>query len=313
MTFKVLLNKGIDTVVKGAETLKKSAIDKRSAMQEFDLLKTKSNHIGPMFDYVVNNSDPQQGKETMILNACLSINVDNSRIINKLIPIDETIIDVKTGKEDSTEIEYIFVMTDKRLWILNKKEYTTLLFDNIKNFEIINKGLMSQGVKFNDMAFILDGSLDDVTTFINNVIDSNIRFNIITKTVSYLCGVTPVEQFLNAQIHGITISKDNKIVLHNGIENKLIEKDDINTVQLLINDSVSLSRGRTDNNNVISSPMEARKMSIKFLLRMGDFTIDILEQNMMNSTYQREDATYIANYDFAKKIIDRVTTMIREY
>ncbi len=311
MAFKDLLNKGMDLISKGAETAKKAAEDKKNAIHEFDLLKTKSDHIGPMNTYVVNNNDPQVGRETMILNACLTINVDNSRIINKLIPIDETIVDVKTGKEAKTEIQYAFAMTDKRLWVLNQKEYITYEFDNIKNFEMVNKGLMSQGVKFNDMAFVLDGTEKDVETFINNVFNPDIRLEAITRKIKYLCGITPAEQLLNANIHGITISKDNKIVLHNGVDNKLVEITDIDVVQLLINDSVVISRGRTDSGNIMSSPMEARKMSIKFVLKMGDFTVDILEQNMMNTTYRREEATYINNYEFAKKIIDKITEYLK--
>ncbi len=313
MAFKDLLNKGMDLISKGAETAKKAAEDKKKAIHEFDLLKTKSDHIGPMNAYVINNNDPQLGRETMILNACLTINVENSRIINKLIPIDETIVDVKTGKEAKTEIQYAFAMTDKRLWVLNQKEYITYEFDNIKNFEMVNKGLMSQGVKFNDMAFVLDGTEKDVEAFINNVFNPNIRLEVITRKIKYLCGITPAEQLLNANIHGITISKDNKIVLHNGVDNKLVEFAEIDVVQLLINDSVVISRGRTDSGNIMSSPMEARKMSVKFILKMGDFTVDILEQNMMNTTYRREETTYINNYEFAKKIVDKITEYLKIY
>lgn len=311
MAFKDLLNKGMDMISKGAQAAKTAAVDKKNAIHAFDLLKTKSDHIGPMNVYAAQNTDPQVGKEQMILNVCLTINVENAKVVNSLIPVDETIIDVKTGREAKTEIEYAFVITDKRLWILNKNEYITYDFGAPKNFEIVNKGLMSQGVMFDDKAFILDGSEADIQKFIDTMTKNDFRMQVVTRKAQYLCGVTPVSQILNMNMRGVTFAENNMVVLHNNTDNKLVSINDIQMVQILINDTVVLSRGRIDSGSIISSPMEARKISVKFLLNMGDYTIDVLPQNMMNSTYKREDITYINNYDFSKKIVEAIVNAMK--
>lgn len=311
MALKDIFNKGMSFISKGAEQAKNKAKEKKQAAQEFDLLKTKSDHIGPMSTYVVNNPDHQIGKEQSILNVCFTINVENAKIVNKLIPIDETILDVKTGREGKTEIRYAFAITDKHLWVLNQNEYKIYEFGTIANCEIINSGIMTQSVKFDDNAFYIDGTEKDVSKFIEILMNEEVRLQTIKNKTAYLCGVIPKSQLLNMANRGVTFTNDNQIVLHNGYENKLLSLTDIETIQVLVNDSVALSRGLTDSGNFVSSPLEARKISVKFVLKMGEFTMPILEQNMMNTTYKREDATYINNYEFAKKIIDTTIEHMR--
>lgn len=311
MAFKDIINKGKDMISKGVGSIKKAAVDKRQAVQDFDLLKTRSDHIGPMSIYKENNLDPQAGKEQIILTDCLSINVENAKVVNRLIPIDETILDVKTGKEAKTEIEYALVITDRQLWVLNKNEYITYSFDNVINFEIVNKGMMTQGVEFNNNAWYIDGTENDVSRFKNVLTNSEARAEVIARKTAYLCGIKPLSQVLNMANRGVTFGENGRVVLHSGTENKLLNIQDIQSAQLLVNDTVALSRGREDSGNFVSSPMEARKMTVKIILAMGEFTIPILEQNMMNTTYRREDSTYITNYDFAKKLIDTLVNAMR--
>lgn len=304
MAFKDILNKGMSMISKGAESAKQAVQEKKQASQEFDLLKTRSDHIGPMETYVVNNQDPQAGREQSILGSCFTINVENSKIINKLLPLEETVLDVKTGKEAKTEIQYAFALTDKHLWVLNQNEYKIYPFESIANCEIVNKGLMTQGVKFDNNAFYIDGSEGDVKKFIDTLMNKEYREDLIKRKTAYLCGMIPKAQLLNMANRGITFCDNKKVILHSGTENKVLDITDIQTVQLLVNDTVALSRGVTDSGNFVSSPMEARKMSLKFVLKMGEFTINILEQNMMNTTYKREDTTYTTNYDFGKKVVE---------
>ena len=311
MAFKNLLNKGLEMINSGAKAVGDAAKEKKAAMQEFDLLKTRSDHVGPMSAYFVNNDDPQVGKEQMILNTCLTINVDNAKVINKLLPIDETVLDVKTCKEAKTEIEYALAATDKRLWIVNKNEYTTIEYDAIKGCEIINKGLMSQGTKFDDKAFTIDGNEADVKRFFDLLKNPEYRRDVTSRKVAYLMGIVPQKQILNMNLKGITLGENGAIVLHNNPENKLINLKDIVTVELRVNDSAALVKGRTDSSNFMSSPLEARKMSVKFILSMGEYTIETMPQNMMNTSYKREDNTYIVNYDFAKKIVDTVAELLK--
>lgn len=311
MAFKDLLNKGMDLINSGAKVVGDAAKEKKAAMQEFDLLKTRSDHIGPMSVYFVNNDDPQPGKEQMILNACLTINVDNAKVVNKLIPIDETILDVKTGKEAKTEIEYVLVATDKRLWIANKNEYVTMEYGAIRDCEIVNKGLMSQGCKFDNNAFTIDGNEADVKKFFDLLKNPDYRRDVTSRKVAYLCGIVPQKQVINMNLKGITLGANGAVVLHNNPENKVINIKDIVTVELRVNDSAALVKGRTDSSNFMSSPMEARKMSVKLILSMGEYTIETMPQNMMNTSYKREDNIYAVNYEFAKKVVDTLAELLK--
>lgn len=312
MALKDLFNKGVEFIHSGVKAVGDATKEKKASIQEFDLLKTNSDHIGPMNLYEPKNDDPQVGREQMILNVCLTINVDNSKVINKLIPTEETIVDVKTTKEEKTQIQYIFAITDKRLWIANKNEYMTYEFGTVKNCEIISKGIMSQAVKFDDKAFTFDGNEADIKRFADTLMNPEFRNEVTKYKVAYLMGHTPKRQFLNMNLKGITIAEDGNIVLHNNPENKVVNIKDITTVQLLVNGSPALIKGKTDSSNFMSSPMEARKMGVKIIFGMAEYTIETMPQNMMNTSYKREDSTYINNYEFAKSIVDVLAELIRQ-
>lgn len=311
MAFKDFLNKGLDMIQSGAKAVGDVAKEKRAAMQEFDLLKTRSDRIGPLNPYVIRNEDPQDGKEQTILGSCITLNVETAKVINKALPIDETVIDVRTCKEAQTEIFYALVATDKRLWILNKNEYMIMEYDAIKGCEIINKGIMTQSVKFDDKAFVIDGNETDVKRFFDVLKNPEYRHNVISHKIAYLVGVIPVKQVLNMHMKGVTIGTNGAIVLHNGTDNKVVTIDDIMTIQVLVNDTVAIARGRGESSSFMSSPMEARKMAVKVILSMGEYIIETMPQNALNTSYKREDGTYIANYEFAKKIVETLAALLK--
>ncbi len=312
MAFKDLLNKGMDLIQSGAKAVGDAAKEKKNAMQEYDLLKTRSEHIGPLSPYVVRNEDPQDGKEQLILNCCVTLSVENAKLINKALPIDETVIDVRTAKEAQTEIEFVLVATDKRLWIINKNDYMTKEYETIGDCEIVNKGMMAQGTKFDGKAFSIDGNEADVKRFFDEIKNPEYRKNVTVHKVAYLAGVVPVKQVLNMNLRGITLGANGEAVLHGGADNRVVTIPEIVSVQLMVNDTAALVKGRTDSSNFMSSPMEARKMAVKVVLGMGEYTIETMPQNMMNTSYRREDATYIANYDFAKLVVETLGELIKE-
>lgn len=314
MALKDLFNKGMDMLKNGVNEAKQAAADKKSAMQEFDLLKTKSNHIGPMEIINPKNEDPQPGREQLILMMNANISVDQAKLVNRLIPVEETLLNVKMTRESKTEIEYIFAITNKKIWILNQNEYVTYEFSSIEKFEIINKGMMSQGVNFNNNAFVITGKEEDIQTLIDIIMNPTVRENVITTKTKYLCGVTPRRQILNLNMKGITVGDNKMIVLHNTPDNKVVSLNEIAYVQLLMNDSVVLVKGKpgVDQGSMVSSPLEARKMAVKVILSMGEYIIETMPSSMMNKSYKREDSTYINNYEYSKKLVDAIAELIEE-
>ena len=125
MSFNSIFNKGVDFLNKSANNIKDKAIEKKSQMDEFNLLITRSDHLSDLFHYEIKNSSPSIGREQKILSLGITVNVPKAKLINGLIPVEETICNIKTAKESKTEIEYWFIITNKKLWILNEKEYTT--------------------------------------------------------------------------------------------------------------------------------------------------------------------------------------------
>jgi len=209
-------------------------------------------------------------------------------------------------------MEYIFAITDKKLWILDQKEYMTYEFSQIKNCEIVNRGIMTQGVKFDDKAFYIDGSETDVKRFISIINDPSERTNATNKAQNYLCGIIPKKQILNVNLKGITVGTNNEVVIHNNQENKLVNLKDISYIQILINDLVEITKGK-ETTSISANPIEARKISVKFVFQTGEYIIDILHSSLMNTSYKNEDSTYIQNFEFAKKITDFIAELLYEF
>ena len=287
MGFNDLFNKGLNILGKGASSLKDAAISKKDALQEFSILKTRSNHLSDLKPFEVHNSNPSIGKEQLILSSCLTINVAKAKIINSLIPLEETVVNIKTARESITEMHYIFIITDQKLWIANEKEYKIYNFDAVTKCEIVNKGIMSQSVNFNDNAFVLDGTENDINKFCKTLTEVDYRNQEIITATNYLCGIKPVKQLLNLYLTGITLGENGKVVLHNGKQiNRLVDLKDIHYVQLLMDNTVVLTKGK-ETQSMVSAQLDCRKMSIKVVLTNDNFLIDVMPQSMMNTLIKK--------------------------
>lgn len=314
MKLNDILNKGIDLLNKGANTVKEAAQEKYAAHQEFNLLITRSNHLSDMKPYEVKNQNPSIGREQLILGKCLTINVENSKVINRLIPIEETIVNVKTSKESKTELVYFFIVTDNCLWVSSEKEYKIYNFTTIANCEIVDKSIMTQYVKFDNNAFAFDGSEGDIQNFCRLLTDAEYRTQETGLATNYLCGIKPKEQYLNIHLSGMSLGENGEIVFHNGAKgNKLTKKENISYVQLLMDNTVVMTKGKPDMQSMVSAMYDCRKMSIKVVLTDGEYVFDILPQNMMGTLIKKEDSVYINNYEFAKTIINRIEELLRKW
>lgn len=310
MSFNSIFNKGVDFLNKSANNIKDKAIEKKSQIDEFNLLITRSEHLSDLFHYEARNSSPSIGREQKILSLGITVNVPKAKLINGLIPVEETICNIKTAKESKTEIEYWFIITNKKLWILNEKEYTIREFEDIKTCEIVNNSVMSQYVNFNGNAFQFDGTQSDISKFCEILTDTSIRDSIINTNTEYLCGVTPKTQFLNKYLTGMTIGVDESIVFHNGINNKKVTKDEIDHLELLMDNTLVMTKCKRDFQNIVSSLSECRKMTLKVVLHSEIFLIDILPQNIMGTLVKREDSLYQENYNFAVEIMNKLSELL---
>lgn len=307
-----LLNKGAESVSNVAESVTKTIEDKKNAVDKFNYLTSISNHLEGTAPYIEKNSHPSASREQSILELGLTINVENSKLINKLIPVDETILNIKSTMEAKTKIEYMFVITDKRLWILNRNEYKKYNFEEITKCELVNKSVLTQNINFNNMAFIFDGSEQSINTFIELLTNIEFRTDRVKESTKYLCGITPKLQLTTENYTGITIGINNEVVIH---ENKdisyLLNINDLEYMQLLLDNSVIMTKG-ISNQTQTSSIVPARKMSIKFILKDKSYTIDIMKENLMGTIVKVEDSSFQNAYELSKNIMTTIENFMNQ-
>lgn len=298
------LNKGIDYVQSKVGDMEKTIDNKLETKKAFDDLVTLSIPLQNYEPIIIKNHDIQEGKTQNIIDLCLSLSVEKAKLINSFLTIDETPIYVALVKEVKTGRNWALVLSDKKIYLLDEKEYITFQYGEVKA-EMIYKSVLSQGVKFCDRAFYIEGNAENSKKLIDLLEDTDKRKSLVIEKNSYLCGVKPELQLLNKLKRGITI-EGKKIVLHTGKENILTDITDINKMQLLVDDAVVLSKSKNEEGNMVSNPMEARKMSIKIYSLDKEYIIEIMPTSSMGKSYKREDSMYIDNYEFARKIIDTV-------
>ena len=307
MDIKSIFNKSVDAINKGAESIGQAIEDKKNSIDKYNYILSISNHLDGMIPYAIHNNNPSIGREEKILGLCLTITLEKANTINSLIPVDETIINIKEAVEDKTQIDYIFVITDKRLWILNKNEYKKYNFNEINKCEIVNKSLLSQGVNFNNNAFSFEGNEQFVSEFVKLLNDSFYREEIIKKETKRLCGIIPKLEITNKYGYGISIGINNEIVIHVNKENSsLININELEYMQLLLDNKVIMIRGKKDVTSQGSNLMPSKKMSIKFKLINNTYVVDIMPENTIASTVKVEDNQFQEAYQLAKDIFDTV-------
>lgn len=298
------LNKGIDYVQSKVGNIEKSIDNKLETKKAFDDLVALSIQIEDCSPIIVNNHDIQEGKIQSIMKLCLSLNVEKARVIDSFLAIDETPIYVALAKEVKASRDWMIVLADKGIYLLDEKEYKKFQYGEVKA-EIVYKSILSQGVKFADRAFYIEGNLENSTKLIELLEDEEKRSALIAEKTTYLCGIKPKLQLLNKLKRGITI-EDDKIVLHTGKENILMNLNDICKMQLLVDDAVVLSKSKNEEGNMVSNSMEARKMAVKVSDREREYVIEVMPVSSMGKSYKREDSIYIENYEFARKIIETI-------
>lgn len=285
---------------------------KKEASNQFNVLISMSTHLDGMIPYEAKNQSPSLGREQKILSLCLPLSVEKSKLVNSLIPIEETVIAVRTVVESKTLYDYIFVITNQRFWVINKQEYKTYQFEEIHKFYVVDNSILSQKVNFNDSAFVIEGSDKEVSRFISTATNASERNLEIASKTRYLCGIVPKFQLLNLNMAGLSIDENNRIVLHNGEEyNLLIDINDIQYMQLLLDNTVVLTRGKMTQSQT-SMEVPCKNMSVKIVLKDSEFIIKVMKDNLMGTTIKQEDSKYISNIEFAKKIISTLENLMNE-
>ena len=296
-----LYNKSKELISKGYNEVKGKIVDYKNASDSFNALKETCQTIECSGTTGVNNQYPTGYRQQIIKNYANNLNNDKIDIINSFIPIEETILNVLLSKESKTNIEYWLVETNSFVYILNEKNYKKINYEETLSFEIILNGLMSQLTNFNNYAMEIEAQTENVEEFKNILLDKNYREKKYLEKSAYLCNKVPLKQLINNIGVGVTITTDNKIILH-GKESNVIEFDDIDRIDVLSDNCVILTRGKMVK-SMVSSKLNCYRMDLKVTTKNNSYILEILPPNTFGTLYKKEDSDYINSFEFCKAII----------
>ena len=114
-------------------------------------------------------------------NMCPYTNLDITRIIDTITPMNEIVLKIAhaTGKKD--EKEYFIVLTNLRFIIMNKQKYKSLNYQEITNFNLITKAFMSMIVSINNVILAIDVNEKELTSIYNVISNINYRNSLIAE------------------------------------------------------------------------------------------------------------------------------------
>lgn len=285
---------------------------KKSANELYKQKLSNSSLFQLNYDIVQNNDYLVEGHWYDYCNMCPNLNIDKAKIIDSVIPINETVINIIFCTQKINNENFFIVFTNYRWFIFSNIKYMLYKYEDIKIFELINKSLMTQIVNLNGVILGLDISQKDLNIIYSLIYNLEYRNYLIKEKISYLCGINPIYQKLSRINSGISIDKDNNIVFHDKKEKNYICKyQDILNYELLEDNVAVLSRRTKETNHSMRfGKKECNRMCLRITLKNNQiFNIDILEPTMFGTSYLHTDKNYIDNYNFVKEIFDKLDSI----
>ena len=245
-------------------------------------------------------------------NMCPYINVDFGKIIDGIIPLNETVLMVVYITQKINNQSYVMVFTDLRIIIMDKEKYCNIHYNEITKFEIIGKSLMSQTIDFNDIVISIDINQEELAIIYNLITNIEYRSNYILEKKKYLCGIIPTYQKLNKIGSGISIDNNKVVVFHDRKTNNYIYRyDDILNYEVMEDNTPVIRRKTNDPGHGMGfSKKECMHMTLRVtLINNQVFEINILEPTTFNSTYSHTDSRYMQEFNFIQEIVDKLDSM----
>lgn len=246
-----------------------------------------------------------------ITTICPDINIEKATIISKIIPIEETYLDILYTKEIKTNIDYWLIPTNKYIWIINEKEYGIIPYQNINICNVLKSNLMSKSININNIIIEINGNDNKINNLIQLLTNNDERNKQIEEKTKYLCNIIPIYQSINNNNSGISIDNNNNIVFHSQNENYKISKDELINYEVLIDNISTLSKNQERNTKINSFQNGCYSISLRITTKNNTFQIPILEQNSLGKKYNIHDSIYQNNYNFAKNIVTKLNELYK--
>ncbi len=252
-------------------------------------------------------------KISYITNTCPDINETTAKVITKLIPIDETYLNILYSKELKTEQEYYIIPTNKYLWIVSKTKYGAFYYSNL-TCTIIKNNLMSKIILLNNILLEVNGTEKKIENFIKIITNTTERNNIIQEKTNYLCGIIPTYQLINSIASGISIDNNNNIVFHTKEKNYKYQIENIENYEILLDNQIYSSKKIISSKVINSFQNSCYQISIRITLKENQMIIiPILPPNTFGTKYNSHNSTFIKNLEFAKTITNKLDELTNKH
>lgn len=279
---------------------------KKEELEEFDHFKQNAKSLDGLQAYKNFNTMKSMGREKIILSKCMNITSISAKLINELIPFNESIVNIKSSKEAKTMIDYLWVITNKYIYLINKNNYKMFYLNTFSDCKIISKVVMSFGVNIGGMAFQIEGNQAEVELFLNILNDEQVRNAEIKQSTEYLCGIEPVLMYYNEFLRGVSFSKSGDIVLHRENKNVLKHINNLQKIQLFFDSNVVSVKAPGHNPIFGNFQNDTHKMFLRFIFLDEEIDIDILPESLTYRLYKKEETIYIDSFEFGKSIMNKI-------
>jgi len=285
---------------------------KKEENRLYNELLSKSLKFEGLQDIVIHNTIVNEGRIEEILGICPNLNESQAKIIDSLIPINETYLKILYITQRIDNSNYIIVFTDKYVWIINKNKYLVMRYEDILVFDIISKSLMTQVVNFNNVIIGIDTTQNNLNEVYQLVKNLEYRNNYISEKIKYLCGIIPVYQRLNNINSGISIDNNKNVIFHDKkINNYGYRYQDIKNYEILEDQIVVLKKRTMESSHSLTSVKQTCTSITMRVTLVNDqvFSITLLEPTAFNGQYNHNDSIYINSFKFAKEIVDMLDSL----
>ncbi len=274
-----------------------------------DQLLQKTSTFQKLFPIEVKNIEIPENKVFYITTNCPDINTEKAQQIAKLIPVQETYLEVFYTKELLTNQEYYLIPTNQYLWVISPTTYGAFSYNNL-SLQIIKNNLMSKIILLSNILLEVNGTPSKIDTLQNIINHPQIRNKIIQEKTAYLEGITPTYQKINKLGTGLSLENNQTIVFHNKETSLKCSPKELTNYEILLDSQVYLSKNSATSKTISNFQTSCYQISIR-VTTTQTFLIPILEPNTFGTKYNAHDSLFQTNLNFAKEIIHILNTLTK--
>lgn len=281
--------------------IKNKIIETSKNNAEYQKCLNQAEVINGLLPFSEANSNNRINPKVIVDN-CPDLNENKATLIIKAIPIDELYLGVYYSKEVKTNMEYFFIPTTKKIWIINEYGYINHDYENV-TIQILKSGLMSKMVRINNHVLEMTG--DKIDYLVNLITNQEFRIQELQNKNNELCGINPVLRIINNIGTGISLDNERNIVFHTKDLNKKYHISELDNYELYIDNNATIEKKTKMKVRITAGKSSCYEMKFKITSKTGEsFFMLVLPRSTFEKMYQNTNSEYINSFKFAREIID---------